>query len=450
MAEAAAIWAQGEDDPEKTVGPGTWVNFQAWLKAMDIIHGPKVNPGALKWNFDTIRRFWLKGNLEGMLVGSNLRGSRTPDNTNVLTAVRALRESFRQDFRVSRRYRNRIESLMPYRVALLDPISGMRMPASVWGQACLIPTAKGAHIASRYLEEKSGMWYNITSLPEEGDNQIVKKDPGPQKLTFIDAEAGILRITGMDDPYGSYSSVIPCHVVNIKGEPSVPVVALQLQDEEVLGAGMRLENSTNMEHLSPTLKFKVLITIKPGAPNNKGLFHTMPVSPDELRERFPHYRIQDGTGPDLEIYVPSSEVTARFGWRFDKEAEATITELLGLDDPDPTTGGLVDEKGNATVDMPGFWLVNEQRELFNHSRAVAAEAYTSFADTVVGKVATIVPPNDIELKGNMGGATLQVTPAPSGKVNVVHDFAGITRPVSRLGFMSEGARKVVLGIVRFE
>jgi len=372
---------------------------------MHKLHGPAKVAGAQPWTFETIKRFWLKGSLEGMLIGKKRRGSvkDVAVDANRLTAVRAVRESFRQDFRISRRYMERLQDVKPVRVALLDPVSGMRQPASVWGEACLVPTAKGTHVAQRKNNGKSGIFYNITTLPE-GDQQLTKQAPGPQRLTFKDAAAGILRITGMDDPYGSYSAVYPSHVVNEKNEPEVPVRALVLQDDHTMGAAMRLQNATNQLFLSSTLKFKVLITILPGCPNNKGQFHTEEVTPDELRESFPQFRIQDGLGPDYDVYVPASEVTARFAWRRDKEAEKTITKLLGLDDPDPTTGGLIDEKGHATRSLPGFTLVNVQRELYNHSRAVAAETYTSFADTVVGKVATIVPPNDIELRGNMGGA----------------------------------------------
>ena len=447
---------EAKKDIEKTVGPGTWVNFDAWLKAMHKLHGPDINKGALPWTFNTIKRFWLKGDLEGKLVSSNIRGVNTVDTSNVLTAVRALRESFRQTFRISRRYMERLQDVKAIRVALLDPVTGMRMPASVYGQACLIPTTKGTHIASRKNPDRAGLYYNISSLPEVdssgiGVEPLVKRDPGPQRLTFVDNQAGILRITGMDDPYGASASVIPCFVVNTDGDTTSPVIALQDQDDAPIGAGMRFQSATNEIWLSDYLKFKVLLTILPGSPNNRALFHTEEITAEEVREMFPKYRIQDGSGPDYEVFVPSSEVTARFAWGHgsDKSCEDTVEKLIGLDEDDPTSGGLIDNDGRPLRDLPGFLLVNEDRELWNHSRAVAAETFTTFADSVMGKVATIMPPQDIELKGNMTGATIQVTAAPQSKINVLHDFPGVVRPISRLGFMSEGARKVVLGIVRF-
>jgi len=444
----------GKDDPEKTVGPGTWVNFEAWLKAMDKLHGPRKIRGARSWNFNTMKRFWLKGNLEGLLIPPKTFRA-DPDKADVtytssLAAVQAMRESWRQDFRISRRYVHRVNQFKDVRVALIDPVSGIRMPASVWGQMALVPTAKGSHIASRAHEDNSGVFYNITHYPDEASTMISKRPPGPQKLTFKDQEAGIIRISGMDDPYGAYSASYPFHVVDQKDKPASPVMALQMQDEHALGAGMRLDNATAEIWARSTMKMKVMISIVPGSPNNRGIFHTMEVDPAELKERYPQYRIQEGTGPELHIYVPPNEATARFGWRRDEEAEETMKQLLGLDDDDPSAGGLVDAKGNPTNSMPGFWLVNEQDDLWDHSRSMAAEAMVGFADTVAGKVATIVPPDAIELKGNMRGATLQVAPAPSGKVNVSHEFGGDIRPVDRRALMTQDTRKFILGVVRFE
>lgn len=442
----------GENDPPKTVGPGTWVNLESWLVAMDAKHGRSAGTTSLPWTFDTIKRFWLMGNLEGLLVGTNLRGNidgAEADNTSAHNAVQALLESFRQTYRVSRRYIHRINQLKDVRVALIDPVSGIRMPAAVWGQVTLRPTAKGAHIASRKNEGKSGKYYLVTSLDED-TNQIAKTPPGPQKLTILDPDAGIIRISSHEDPYDTYSRVIPCHVVGADDKLRVPVMALQLQDKEILGAGMRLQNGTGDWFLSSKLKFKVMITIVPGSPNNRGLFHTIEVAPDELKILYPEYRIQSGTGPVHHIYVSPSEATARFGWRFDDEAEDTLERLLGLDEDDPTLGGLVDENGNPTNDMPGLWLVNEKAELTDHARTVAAEAYTGLSDTVLGKRTTILSGNDIEIRGNMTGATLQVAAAPSGKVNVAHDFGGALRPVDRRALMEGQTRKIVLGIVRLE
>ena len=75
--------------------------------------------------------------------------------------------------------------------------------------------------------------------------------------------------------------------------------------------------------------------------------------------------------------------------------------------------------------------------------------FINFSDSLQGKVATIVPDSGVKIAGNMSGVTVQVAAAPSGKVSAMHEFPGTHKPISRLALMNEGARQVVLGIVRF-
>ncbi len=444
-----------EFDPEtgrtetKEVPPGTWVEVRAWLEAMDAIKPQDAHP----WSFKTIKTYWLAGDLEGVLMGSGIRGKDVVDTTNVLTAIRALRQNFRQTFRISRRYVQRLQDIKAVRVALLDPVTGTRMPASVWGQTCAIPSTKGIKAVARRNPDSAGMYYNIDTLPDEGE-RLIDRPPGPQTITFLDAEAGIFRIETLDDPYGAVSSLVPCHVVDIQGNADVPVYNLGDQDVRSVGAGMRLQGGTNEIFLSDTLEFKVMVSIVPGAPNSKAAFHVEIVDTEDLAIRFEgnKFRIQNGEGPILEMFIPSSEVTARFAWVDDVEAEATVALLIGLNEDDPTQGGLIDDPNtpvNEAIDLPGFRFVNHNREVFEHARSAAAEMMAAFADSLNGRVMTQIPRNGLTLKGNMSGATIQIASAPSAKVNAVHEFPGQAQPISRFALLPEVTRKVTLGIVRF-
>ncbi len=118
-------------------------------------------------------------------------------------------------------------------------------------------------------------------------------------------------------------------------------------------------------------------------------------------------------------------------------------KLLGLDDPDPNTAGI------DSTELPGYIVANKENELSGHSRAVAAELLAVFADSLQGRVASVVPKNGLKLKGNMAAATLQVGAAPSAKVSAVLEFPGQQKPISRLALMPEATRHIVLGIVPF-
>lgn len=446
-----------EYDPEtnktskKTVGPGTFVEVRAWLEAMDKVK----RQGSQPWNFDTIKVWWLAGNIEGALMPDELRGKGKDDTTNVLSAIQALKDNFRQTFRISRRYMQRLQSIEAIRATLLDPVTGRRQPSSVWSQVCLIPTTKGMKTVSRDNPDAAGMYYNIDTLPEFED-QLVKTPPGPQRLNFLDPEAGIFRLDTLADPYGGVASLIPCHVVNASGQLDVPSYNLIDQDKKAVGAGMRLQNGTNEIFLAPTMEFKAMVTIVTGAPNNKGAFHVEAVDPADLADKFEgsKFRIQEGEGPVLEMFIPASEVTARFAWTDDALASATMSRIIGLNDPDPTKAGLVDDPDtpkNEAVDLPGFTFVNHNREVEAHAKSAAAEMLQAYSDSLHGRVATVVPESGgMVLKGNMSGATIQVSTAPTAKVSAVHEFPGQSQPVSRFALLPKSVRLVTLGIVRLK
>ena len=211
-----------------------------------------------------------------------------------------------------------------------------------------------------------------------------------------------------------------------------------------MGAGIKIESGTNGIFLSDRLSSRVMLTIVPGSPNNKNVFHKETISASDV-ESFTEgaWKIDGGLGPDLEVFVAPTEATARFAWQDDHAAQGTVGRLLGLYDDDSIESGVEGEE------LPGYVLVNKERELHSHSRSVAAELFINFADSFQGKVATIVPDSGLKIAGNMSGVTVQVAAAPSGKVSAMHEFPGTHKPISRLALMNEGARQVVLGIVRF-
>ena len=121
----------------KNVPPGTWVRVDKWLEAMDADRPD----GSLPWTFETIKVYWLFG-LDGVLGGSLTRDEKI--EANYLGRIEALKQHFRQTFRINRRFMSRVRTLLAKRAGLLDPVSGARASAAVWGQATIIPTDMGS------------------------------------------------------------------------------------------------------------------------------------------------------------------------------------------------------------------------------------------------------------------------------------------------------------------
>lgn len=435
-----------EYDPEsneikkKRVPPGTWITVHRWLQAMD-----ETRPeGSLAWTFETIKKHWLKGDLEGVL-GS--RGLDLDEDARVAARVQVLRQHFRQTFRISRRYMERIRDLRAVRVALLDPVTGARAPAAVWGQACIIPTTKGKYMASRKPGRNYGVFRNVDFLAPsaDGSTRLIDTAPGPAQVSIVDRELGIFRVEWINSPYGDVDSFVPCMLVDAKNRPTVVTRDLSMQDEQPMGAGMQVENGTNGIFLRETLQMRVMLTIVPAAPNNLRQFHGIEVEARNVATIFTReYRIAKGAGPVMEVFIPPGEATARFAWANDFDAQATLRDLLGLDTDDPAEAGL---KG---TDMPGFVLVNEERHLSSHAVSVGAEILAEYVDNVQGTVVTIKPKKGLQVIGNVATAALRVAAAPSAKVDAVHVFPGQTRRLSRFAMMSNSARAIVLGTIPYK
>lgn len=442
-----------EYDPEtdtsttKTVPAGTWVNIKEWLYAMQQIQ-PSSSP--FEWTFETIRAAWLVGDLDGVL------GSRADDEErgNVSARIQAFKQHFRQSFRINRRYMERVRDIEAVRVALLDPISGARAPAAVWGEATSVATVKGQRMIAREAvgdARSAGMYQRVDTYPPSNTDTI-QVPPGPARVIIVDHDLGIFRVEWIVSPYGTVESFIPSFLENSTGGTANVVGDLALQDDEPMGPGLIKEGGNNGIYLARKMRMKVMLTIVPSAPNNTRQFHQVTVQASDIESKYQaEYRIQGGEGPDLNVFVPPNEAAARFGWQTDAEAEGTVSQLLGLTSDDPNEAGI------DGADLPGFVLVNGQddgnNELTSHSQAFAAELLAAFADNVQGNVATVLSETrggdtNFVLKGNMASASVVAAPYPSGKVAVVYEFPGQQRQISRMALLPASVRHLLLGIVK--
>lgn len=426
----------------KVVPPGTWVRIDDWLKAMDA----DKPSGSCPWTFETIKTQWLVGDLEGVL---GARGLDIDNDANISMRVQALRQHFRQTFRINRRYMERIRDIRAVRVALLDPLTGARAPAAVWGQATIVPSEKGKRMAVRNADPQSKKIYRIVDYLAPSDSpsvNVIETSPGPTRVNIIDKELGIFRLEWIVSPYGTDNSFIPCKLAS-QGTttPKVPTRDMSLQGTEPIAVGARVESGSNSVHLATVLEYKVLLTIVPSSPNSELQFHREEVEAEDVSKLFQkELAIKDGDGPDLEVFVPPSEATARFAWYNDLVAPDTIKDLLGL------RKGANQKVGIIGTDLPGLVIINHNRELSDHAISLATQVLAPYADNLQGTVATGIPAQEMKLVGNMSGAAIRVAQAPSAKVDAIHRFPGQQRPISRFAVMSDATRSIVLHTLTFK
>lgn len=425
-------------DVEKTLYPGTYLRVDKWLDVMQ-----QLNPDSpLPWTFNTIRRHWFKGDLEGVLGGKDLDAE---EQASVAARIQALRTHFRQTFRINRRYTERTRNIRAVRAGLLDPVTGARAPATAWAQAAIIPSAKGQRMPDRGTDEsnKLGLNRNADYLrpSANGAKQVIETSPSPARVNIVDEELGIFRLDWIASPYGTTDSFLPGKLVNDQNFDGFEIKHdLALQDDEPMGADMEVEAGTNGIWLDPTYEAVFVLTIVPNSPNNTNQFHKIEVEPQKVASVFrKEFRIEDGEGPDLNVFIPPGEATARFAIINESEAYSGVQDVLGLRDP----AGIEDEN------VPGYQIMNQESHLTQHAIAVAAEQLSVYADNLQGTVASALPKSGLKLVGNTESAALRVSPAPNSKVDVVHTFPGQGRVIPRYAVMPESTRRLILGIVTF-
>lgn len=435
---------------KEVTGPvpaGTWVEAKKWLQAMDATRNSASEP----WTFDTISTYWMEGSLEGALGASGAQ-MNVASEANMPARVSALKQHWRQTFRINRRYMERIRDLMNVRVALLDPVTGARAPSAAWGQYCMVPTTKGRLMTARDDGTEQHIMVNVDSLYPSNNSELnlVETTPSPVNVQLVDRELGIFRLQWVSHPWGTVETITPFHLVN-RGSPFTPMRNLALQDKYPMGVGMRTANEATGAEIRETMEFKAILTIIPAGPNDKTQFWEQPVAASEFDAsyRIPG-RLNPGRGPKLEIYAQPGEGTSRWGWKLDAEARDTIQYMLGLKQEDEKTKKIRDQKRLDLGDYPGFEHANLDRHLKPLAAAIAAEGMVPFADNIQGSAASILTNDPPRIVGNMSGVTVRVAGADSGKVDVVRDFPGQQRPISRFGLLPESARHIILGTLPYK
>lgn len=436
----------------KTLAPGNWVRVDKWLAAMDSPRPANSDP----WTFATIRKYWQSGGLEGVLGAHGNQGNMDVNETmNTVQRVQAIYEHFRRTFRITRRYMERFRDIRPVRAALLDPVTGARAPAAVWGQLAISPSQKGQHMAAPVGVDPAG--YSVTRncdyLNESvaGGKRIVDTTPGPQRVEILDDELGILHVDTIQSPYGTTGATYPCFLVDSTETRTGITRDLAKQDVRPTGLGFQVTSTPTGVYLSNTMKSKIMLTVVPAAPNGTLQFHRIEVTAKDVRPLFnaQGFTVEDGAGPVLEVFVAPTEMTARLAWQDDAQASATLQKLLGL------TDNADDVLIGAQTTLPGFLLINEgnegnkTRHLTAHAQALAAELYAHFADSIQGDLVTVLPKSGTpKIVGNMGSATIAVGPKNDGApVRLGLSFAGRQRPISRFSLMPDSVRSIVLRVL---
>lgn len=442
------------------VPAGTWVRMDEWLYSMN---QDRPSNSAYPWTFDTVQVLWFSGALDQGWGGG--AQDTVEFDANIQARIDAFKTHFRRTYRINPRYAKRCEKITAIRVATLDPVTGAKLPAAIWGQASHIPTDKGVHYRGT-LGRRLGTSYNVDWIGDNSDSDLLDEVPMPAKVVMVDEDLGIFSVEFLEHPYGLIQSWNMGLMEQAPGQPGVPTRDLEKQEEVAIGYGMAMEGATEGIGLARRMKMRVVLTVVPNSPNSKLQFHRKPVSASEISELFrEELGIDSGDGPEMEVFVSPSEATARYQLSNTEEAANILPQLFGLVgdgegyDPEAqqqqggqggSSGSGGGPSGQPRAELPGWQLVNEERHLDGHAKAMAASVLVNFADSLLGSLVTKMPPrisgssDNAKLIGNIADITYRVAGFPSGKVDVVHTFPGAQRPINRMALLPNAARRYLL------
>ena len=459
-----------------------WANelFNAWETSSF--------PGVIPITWEVVRRNYAFGSLEDICSPG---GAEYLEAQSTHARIGSIRQHFRNTWRISQPLMQNCRRIVNARVNLLDPITGTRVPSMVWSQLCLIPNTQSMPWSrgegagddpEKQLLFKNVDWLGAQFAPDvwgvgrwPTERTIQSSYPAPMTVQIMDEQLGLFSTHFIDRKAGWLKKTIPGFLVSEYGDGKTwnsdprssdktgPIRDLSKQDDAkaIIMVDGPTESGADGLCLDNSMGQFVVMTFYPAVPNNNTQFHRVAVNPEDIDEAYrAEYGITGGDGPDLNVFVAASEMTARFAWRDDQDCLNSFPDIFDLrDEPRPPKDG---EEEELNPEFKGFVLVNdgggsdtggnsggrnilEGRHLQAHALAVAAEQFRSFADTWTGNVTLPMPREAMELYGNMSSNAIQVGSAPSGRVVNIMNCPPQPRPISRYSMLDDSTRKQILG-----
>lgn len=316
----------------RTVFRGTWARISKVLPVWNADRLDGLGAG-LEVNFENLRRYWLHGLWSAWV---NL-GAKDPD-ANWVTRLSTLKAHYRRTYQLAYGWMRRIRSIHPWRVAVVDPVTGARAPALVQADYSMQPSEKAVFNASR---EKRGFFsfMNVRGYPSDG--LLSSGKPAPCAVQVLDDHTGVLHFNFLPDPIGFVSAYHPSVLENMSGQRGSPQGDLRdfaMREFSPVVDGTVEGFDTGSLVLSPDHRILCVVTATPGAPNNERQLHRIVVRPEDLGAALPA-SAAGGSGPPVTVRVPPTVYAARFIW-IDEVSRDLYPRLFGFNAPDPEQAGV--------------------------------------------------------------------------------------------------------------
>ncbi len=391
--------------PYMTIGgvertAGTWVLLTDFVTALAALPLPGTARAPI--SMDVIKERFCGGMLELEYSGSV--GSAVAADPLWMADIREIQNSFRQKFRIDKRWVDRFSKWSATRVATLDEESG-RQGKAFWA----------ADYAVRWPQDRlaRGSGQNDTTHTNIAGYSADTSEcyDSAAELQILDQDVGIFGVKYIGSTWGLAAKVYPSSLANQVGRC---MSSYNLADNPIVESSL---------HLSSNQWGCTIFRAIPSEVGKDSLYRVR-VTPAQAAAKLPGVassRMGACNGPLLEVYVQPTTMTARFGWL---DAGKTMSEsIFGWHGP---------------VSWPEDHLVNGA-QLRDLAVSTAATEYARLIDGVVGAA---VHAGVSAYREPLGLANeTRIVLQPDGIVTTTHKHTPEGPGIDFTYFLNEGTRR---------
>ena len=375
-----------------------------------------------------IRRWWLTQWMEALYGGLG----KVQSTVSWVRRISTIRSHWRQTFRISRKWTNRMLTLRAHRISVLDPTTGTYAPSVAYGDYLVIPTEKA--YASKVTDQHFFLLHP-SNLTRNGSLEGVEVSPA--RVSIVDEHQGIVRLDYSINKTGLQQSIVPGLV---QKNPSFQ----QRGGNHPTTYDASIRQGDNALSLKSGHKVAVILTATPSAPNNINRLHRVSVRPEEAKEYLATNNIENAgldrcNGAAWNVRVFPSMTTARFGW-VHTEAEK-IKKSFGYKMPDGEVNSFNPNSVRDEAFVEKCMLNPEQVKVF--ARVMAASIYSRFTDKPSGGKAGVLVTG---IRPNVGSVIYQCD--TGGVVSTIVDSEAYGVPVDALALLPMNQRQGIQHLLR--
>ncbi len=380
---------------DSLVTRGTWVTVDNAIRAFNAdgnlagsanpLLGPDLSHAIIRGSF-----------FSDLLLNQYLRWGQQTQSGNPIWGPRisALKQHYRQTFRINKYWMDRIVRLSTQRPAIIDPVTGTRGIALVYVDYGIRSSTRGIALAGR------DMYENWDSNISASTDPLSEGYAAPCIVSLLDHDNGVMHFDFKTDLYGWTKQVFPSALTGLGATPIGDIGTLNYEDEIQTMTNEDGEQYEAFAGLSEEYFSSVVVSAVPAAPNSSRQLYRVKIKPEDTREIIGD--VGECNGPIMELRIGAGLLTAQFAWSDDPSMIENIEEVFkahhGFSNSDNMDVSL-DE-------VLTIQLLNDQH-VTSVARAAAAAVWNRMKDRYLGRKSVRMYPQ-IQPIGSINSVTHRV------------------------------------------